>query len=150
MMNTILKKKAIQASATMLVFLLLVIVTIAIAAQGEGYIIAKEGGTVIIDNDTQLVIPKNALKEDTLITAKVVYNKNKVKFEFEPEGLVFKKGVYLQKSLDAMGDADGFTLYYAPDPNDLDNYTEEIEPDVSEDNVTWSLEHFSIYYHRRR
>lgn len=161
MLNIILKKRSAQASAAILVLLLLVSVTIALANTGGGsvaqfaalganYITAKEGGTIILDDNTQLIIPKRALKHDTYISAKVVYNTSKIMFHFEPEGLVFRKRVYLQKSRTAMKDANGYTLYYAPDPSNLDNYTETIRPTIDSENVTWSLKHFSLYYHRRR
>lgn len=151
MLSVILKKRVAQAFAGILVMLLLVIVTIAFADnKGEGYIIAKDGGTIVIDDDTCLVISKNALEHDTFITAKVVYSPGKTLFYFEPEGLVFNKRVYLQKSKASMKDAGGRTLYYAPDESNPDNYTEEIKPKMGGDSVKWFLEHFSLYYHRRR
>ena len=149
-LNKVLWRKAAQASAAILAFLLVMAVTIALAAEVGSYIEANKGGTIIIDDDTCLIIPRKALEHDTLITAKVTYGGGKVKFKFKPEGLVFRKCVYVQKSMAAMQDALGYTLYYAPDEDNPDNYTETIKPKMKKENVTWALKHFSLYYHRRR
>ena len=151
MMNRVLWKRLAQASAATLAFLLLMAAAMAFASKGDGYIKAKKGGIIIIDDDTRLIIPHKALKDDTFITAKVVIKDKRVDFHFEPEGLVFEKHVYLQKSKAAMKkDALGYTLYYAPDEDNPDNYTETIHPKIDKENVEWTLEHFSLYYHRRR
>ena len=146
-----LQKRSTQILAITLTLSLLLVTTMTVlAAIGQAPIKADKGGTIIIDDDTRLIIPAGALEKNTLIRIKMVSNNNKLTFAFTPKGLQFKKPVQLQKSKASMNDAEGFTLYFAPDEDKLDNYSETIHPDIDSKNVKWNLNHFSIYYYRRR
>ena len=151
MQRTFLQKKSTQILTVTLALCLLLLTTMTVLAViGQAPIKANKGGTIIIDDDTRLIIPGGALEKNTHIRVKMVNNSNKLTFAFTPEGLHFKYPVQLQKSKASMSDSEGFTLYFAPDERDLDSYSETIYPDIDNENVTWSLKHFSIYYYRRR
>lgn len=128
------------------------VIAVIALANGSAFIKAKEGGTVYIDDGIQLVIPPGSLKSDTHIIANFMRNHKKAKFVFRPKGITFAddKPAQLQAELSAVGDADGLTLYYAPDETDPDYYTETIEPEVVGGIVIWRISHFSLYYYRTR
>lgn len=151
MLNTIIKKRSTKVLMVILFVSAFVAATIAYGSVGQGPIKADKGGVICIDEDTKLIIPAGALSKNTRIRVKMVQNDNKVTFDFEPEGIQFNKPVYLQKKLLSMWDAEwGFALYYAPDPDDLEQYTEVIEPVLDNSDIKWPLDHFSLYYYRRR
>ena len=80
----------------------------------------------------------------------MVRNINKTTFNFEPHGIVFNKPVQLWATKDAIWDANGYILYFAPDESKPDDYAEEIHADIFDGEVKWHLDHFSLYYYRRR
>lgn len=143
-------KRKRQLLLGVLILLISLVAAIALAAVASGYIKAGKGGTIVIEEGIQLVVPPGALSEDTNIKVKMVRNTNKTTFDFSPEGLVFRKPVELRATYAAISDAASFNLYFAPDPSNPDYYTEVITPVEYDWGVTWYLNHFSLYYYRRR
>lgn len=136
---------------TAILILSLVMIAVAFAIIVEQPIKANEGGTIDIVAGIKFIVPPGALERDTTIRVKMVQNRNKTMFKFGPAGLKFKKAVKLQATTGAINDAAEFNLYYAPNNERPDNYTEVITPErTSDGTIQWSLNHFSIYYYRRR
>jgi len=107
---------------------------------------ADEGGTIEMAEGVELVIAPKALEEDTVIHARVIMKKDRVCYSFGPDGTVFGKPAKLVVSQQVLSDA-GVT--------DLTLYGEdgeEIKSKISRKKgyVEYRIEHFSIYYHRRR
>jgi hypothetical protein len=152
MLSTGLGKRSVQALAAILVLSVLLTTTIALAAAKQKFIRGNKGGTVTISRAVQLVVPPGAVDKNTYIQAEMVRTTERVIFKFRPEGLVFKEGIpaELQADLKAVSDAVDLKLYFAPDEADPDNYTEVIYPDITDEKAVWRIEHFSIYYFRRR
>jgi hypothetical protein len=123
---------------------------IVFAAANKERVKAKNGAIIYIDSDTRLIVPPGAMDKDVAIKVKLSQSKKNVKFKFEPEGIKFRVPIYLQKSRESMEDAESCILYYAPDEKNIERYTEQIKPKVKGDNIVWELEHFSLYYYRRR
>ena len=140
MLNTILRKRA-QVLAVILVLSLLLIAATAFAA--TKYISAKKGGTVDIAPGVSLVIKPGVLEEDTAISANMKVKRNRISFSFRPSGAEFSKPVELCISWQAIDDVEDLTLY--------GENGEEIEPaKTTRWGVKYYIEHFSMYYFRRR
>lgn len=139
MLNAILRKRA-QVLSLILVLSVLLIVTSAFAA--TKFIKARSGGVVRIDRGVRLVIRPRALEEDTVISANMIQEQNRICFHFGPDDTEFLKPAELCVSWRAIDDVDDLTLYGE------DN--EEIKPEVKRWGVKYYIEHFSLYYFRRR
>jgi hypothetical protein len=151
MLNATLWKRTAQALAAILVLSALLTATIALAGSVESKSIrANKGGVITIEEGIELRIPRGALEENTVISVKMVQNANKTTFRFEPHGLEFNIPVELWATKNAISDAESYVLYYALDEKDPDNYTEAIHADIFGGEVSWYLDHFSLYYYRRR
>jgi hypothetical protein len=142
MLNTILWKRA-KALSVVLVLSLLLTATLAFAA--TKLIKAKNGGTINIGPGVNFVIPPEALKVDTVISADMEWTDDYIYFHFGPSGTEFDTPAELRitwQAIDDMGLAD------------LRLYTEngeEIEYEIRKwGMVSYYIEHFSLYYYRRR
>jgi hypothetical protein len=142
MLNTIPKKRA---RALALVLVLSVLQTAATALAATKYIEAGEGGTIDIAEGVELVIPAGALGEDTVISADMEWADDHIYFHFGPGGTEFGKPAELRitwQAIDDMGLAD--LHLYSEDG-------EEIEYEIKKWGVvSYYIEHFSLYYYRRR
>ena len=129
-----------------MVMLLLVNITIIFAA--TSYISADKGGTICLSEEVCLRILPRAMDQDTEIGASVVEQKHRkeewVYFHLEPDGLNFrdKKPARLCASWESVGDTAELTLYGQDG--------EVIEPRTKGCGVEWYIDHFSLYYFRRR
>jgi hypothetical protein len=140
MLNTILRKRA-QVLAAILVLSVVLIATTAFAA--TEYIKAKRGGIVPVAPGVSLVIKPGALAEDTVISANMKVKRNHISFCFGPSGTVFSKPAELCISWQAIDDVEDLTLYGEDG--------EGIEPaKTTRWGVKYYIEHFSMYYFRRR
>lgn len=142
MLSTILRKRA-QALAVILVLSVFLVATTVFAA--TKLIEAKKGGVVQIAQGVELVIRPNALEEDTVIAASMELQRKRVVFEFGPDGTKFRKPAHLSLSwaaMEALGDLESLTLYGEDG--------EEIEPKIKGWGMEYPIDHFSLYYHRRR
>ncbi len=110
------------------------------------FIEADVGGTMSLAKGVTFVIPPGALDEDTMIQAHVVMNKNRISYTFGPDGTVFNKPALLVVSWEVLEDAG---------VEDVNLYGEDgkrIKPKAlkKEESFAYRIEHFSLYYHRRR
>jgi len=140
-----------ETRALVLIMFLTVLLTAAITSAGgikSKYIRVHRGGVITLDEGVKLVIPPRALEEDTKISAHMVRNTQKIMFKFKPKGIVFNKPLELWATLEAIKGAASLTLYYALDGGS--EPIEEIEPVIGDEEATWYLNHFSLYYFRRR
>jgi hypothetical protein len=146
---------------TVLPGVLALIVALGLAFAGDGYFyvertIGVEGGQLTAGDGapgSKLVIPEEALSEDTLISMEVISDGvSRVDFNFGPHGMVFAKSVRLELSWATLKDvtADDLILYY---------YDEELGEWVEETSAVWDetgkkavlyIDHFSKYYFDRR
>ena len=110
------------------------------------FINADEGGIIDLAEGISLVIPPGALEEDTMIRAHVVLNRNRICYTFGPDDIVFNKPVELVVSCQVLEDAD------VKDLNLYGENGEKIKPKKlkKEESLLYRIEHFSLYYHRRR
>ena len=139
MLNKILRSKI---QVLILILALSIFLTAAIALAVTKLIVAEEGGMVNISKGAVLLIRPGALEEDTVISANVVRKSEIVCFYFEPSGTEFQIPVELCLSWFFVGDAEELTLY--------GDDGEEIEPTIYSWGVRYYIEHFSLYYYRRR
>ena len=107
---------------------------------------ADEGGVIDLAEGVSLVIPPGALSEDTRIRAHVVLNRNRISYTFEPDDVVFNRPLELIVSSQVLEDAD---------VGDLNLYGEDgerIRPRKLKKakSFLYRIDHFSLYYHRRR
>jgi hypothetical protein len=140
MLNTILRKRA-QVLALILVLSVLLIAATAFAA--AEYISAKKGGTVDVAPGVSLVIKPGALEEDTAISANMKAKRDRISFQFGPSGTEFSKPAVLCISWEVIDGVEDLTLY--------GENSEEIGPTkITGWGVKYYIEHFSVYYFRRR
>lgn len=140
MLNTILRKRA-QVLALILVLSVLLIAATAFAA--TELIRAKRGGTVDVAPGVSLVIKPGALEEDTVISANMRVKRDRITFRFGPRGTEFSKPAVLRISWQAIDGVGDLTLH--------GEKGEEIEPaKITGQGVKYHIEHFSVYYFRRR
>lgn len=142
MLSMILRKRA-QILATILVLSVFLIATAALA--DTKLIIAKKGGVVNIAEGIELVIRPGALENDTIVSAYMIQKRKRVIFSFGPDDTEFEKPARLCMSwaaVEALGTLESLTLY--------GENGERIEPRIKGWGVEYPIEHFSLYYHRRR
>lgn len=106
----------------------------------------KAGGRINMKDGVILTIPQNSLKKEMAIqTQKIIYD-DRVTIHLEPSGLKFKIPAILEvskKFLDGIGRVDKEVLI---GPGDVQRYY----GDDMGDTLQYKLDHFSIYYYRRR
>ena len=143
MLNTTPRRRLQQ------ILVLITILSVFLATEAfavSRFITADEGGTIDLAEGVSLIIPPGALEEDTMIRAHVVLNRNRICYTFEPDGIVFNKPAKLVVSWEVLEDAG---------VKDLNLYGEDgkrIKPKILKKEESWAyrIEHFSLYYHRRR
>ena len=131
------------------ILVLVTILTVFLTAEAlavSRFIEANKGGIIDLADGISLVIPPGALAEDTRIRAHVVLNRNRVSYTFEPDDIAFSIPLELVVSCQVLEDAD---------VRDLNLYGEDgerIRPKKLKKakSLLYRLEHFSLYYHRRR
>lgn len=143
MLRTFLQKRA-KVIAPIFILLVLSLFLTAIASAETTFIEAGKSGRVVMQRGVKLRILRNALEEDTLISAEMVITEDQVDFIFGPSPLSLNVPALLKISWGAAEDLglDGSTL--------IGPYGEEIEPSVDDWGMIWEIPHFSLYYHRRR
>lgn len=146
MLNTILRKRA-QALALILVLSVLLVAATAFAA--TEIIKAKRGGVVCVGPGVSLEIKPRGLEEDAIVSADMKIKRNRISFSFSAVALDDGDDVELTKpavlciSWQAIGGVEDLTLY--------GEHGEEIEPaQTTKRVVKYYVDHFSIYYFRRR
>jgi hypothetical protein len=137
--TSILKSKTRLVSLIAVLSVFLVITT---AFAATKLIVAEDGGVVDIDTGVSLVIYANALSEDTVISATMVKDEDTADFEFGPSGTQFSTPAELCISWQVISDAESLTLY--------GESGEVIQPQIQGWGVKYPIEHFSLYYYRRR
>jgi hypothetical protein len=112
---------------------------------------ADKGGVVPLCQGAKLVIAPGALAQDTAIFAEMVQTEDSTTFTFGPSGTQFAIPAELDVTWKALGRngkdkkyAESIVLY------NEDGEVIDSEPEISSRGVVWDIEHFSIYYHRRR
>jgi hypothetical protein len=140
--NTVLRKRAAQALAAILVLSILLTATIALAATYS--IRAGKGGEIKIAKGVTFVVPSGALKEDTVISADMKWTKDHICFYFGPDGTTFDPPAELRISWYTIGKMDmADAILYGENG-------EKIMPQVKNWQGAWPIPHFSMYYFRRR
>ena len=145
MLSTTLKRTLQLVALTMVLSAFFSSETLAVSQLIE----ADEGGVINIAEGIALVIPPNALDKDTVIHARVAIKKkrrNRICYNFGPDGIAFNKPAKLVVSRQVLKDAD---------VRDLGLYGEDgerIRPRILRKRkiAIYNIEHFSLYYHRRR
>jgi len=107
---------------------------------------AKTGGVVCLGPTMGLYVPKYTFKEDTIVSASFAYNQmcDTIEFDFGPSPASFSNPLELFVSwsdLAYFGLLKDPTLYYNGFP---------VSCSESDWGITYYLDHFSIYYFRRR
>ena len=139
MFNTVLRKRS-QSFALVLVLAALLIATTAFAA--TKLIIAQKGGRINVAEGVVFVIRPGALEEDTVISVDMIRKKKRIIFEFGPDDTRFSRPAELKISWEVLEDVDDFTLY--------GERGEEILPRKTGWGLIYEIEHFSLFYFRRR
>ena len=143
MSSTAYGKRARVLMLVVAMSVLLTATTVSVAKNASSeFIRADEGGVINIEEGVLLVIPPEALEEDTLISAVMMQNRNRIAFHFKPHRLEFLRPVYLCVSWQVIDDIENTTLY--------GKEGEAIEPQVYSWGVSYPIWHFSLYYYRRR
>ena len=141
MLKTILRKRLQVLVSVVFLSLLLT----AVAAFANPITIGKEGGVVSIASGADLVIPPKSLKEDTTISAVMRKERERVTFEFGPDGTRFSKPAVLYVSWQFIansGNIEDLTLY--------GEGGKKLLPKVTLGGLEYKIKHFSLYYYRRR
>jgi hypothetical protein len=144
MLNLNFKRKMKLTIPIAILALFLIAVT---AFAVEQLIIAEEGGVITITEGVYLIVPPEALDEDTMISAEASVKGKRVCFEFGPEGLTFNKPAKLGMTWDTV------ILLLSNGVYDFMLYGEDgsqITPRITERGIVYNIEHFSLYYFRRR
>lgn len=130
-----------QLLASIFVLSIFLISTIASAATEA---IGKKGGMVQIAPGVSLVVPEDAVKKRTIISADMYWTADSVEFLFGPSPMSFSENLSLKITWEVINsmDLDDFTLY---GPN-----KEQIQPVKKSWGLMWKIKHFSLYYYRRR
>lgn len=146
MLNTILRKRA-QILA--LILALSVILVAATAFAVTEIIKAKKGGRIDVAPGVSLVIKPGGLAEDAMVSATMKVKRNRICFSFSAAAVDDGNDVELTKpavlyvSWRALDGVEDLTLYGEDG--------EEIEPaKATQWAAEYYIDHFSLYYFRRR
>jgi len=117
--------------------------------------IGPNGGYIHVNKDIYFVVPAGALKDDVKIGVRMKRDKKdrKTKFYFSPEGLEFSIPAAIQAYWKSIDDAEEENpgLQYAVEVDKvIYKVGSEIKPEIEAWGVTWKIDHFSLYYYRRR
>jgi len=138
MSKTSLRKKS-EILGLIIVLSILLTTTTAL-----GYRESSVGSTIQIAQGVCLYVPLGATEDDSVISAEMEWTENYVNFYFGPSPMSFAKPLQLRitwSTIDEM-DLGDFTLY--------NEDGEEIGPEAKWWGVVYYIEHFSLYYYRRR
>lgn len=107
---------------------------------------ADEGGIIRIARGIRLLIPPKALKEDTIIRARVGIEDDCICYSFGPDGTTFRKPALLIVSWQVLeyADVEDYSLYGEDGERIKSKTLKKAEC------MLYKLRHFSLYYHRRR
>ena len=143
-MLKIIPRKRVYVFALILVLSVLLTAMTALAA--TRLIKAKTGGTINIAPGVNFIVLPDALEENTVISADMEETEDGIDFHFGPSGTTFDPPAELRITWQAIGgrDVEDITLY-GEDGEEI-----EEEPEITPWGVIWYIEHFSIYYYRRR
>ncbi|MBD3183845.1 hypothetical protein GF312_16290 [Candidatus Poribacteria bacterium] len=120
-------------------------------AATESKVTAEDGGKIKIARGVTFWIPPESLKTDTPIYADMWREKKFIVFEFGPDGTKFRRPAELRIQWQSIRDASNFVLY--------GEKGEQIKPEINiisykrsaiNIELVYKIEHFSIYYFRRR
>lgn len=140
--------KNMRRGGTLLAFVsVLLIVLIATTALAATRLIkAEKGGVISMGKGAKLVIAPEALEEDTVISAEMEKTEKALEFYFGPRGTDFDPPAELRITWQALGgrDVEDITLY------DEDGGEIDEDPEIRNWGVVFHIDHFSIYYYRRR
>jgi hypothetical protein len=146
MLNTILRKRA---QVLVLILVLSVLVTAATAFAATRIIRAKKGGKIDVAPGVSLVIKPGGLAEDAVVSAYMKVKRNRICFSLnaaaldDGDDIELTKPAALNVSWLAIHGVEDLTLY--------GQNGEEIEPaKKTRWGVRYDIEHFSLYYFRRR
>lgn len=146
MLNTILRKRA---QVLTLILVISVLVTAATAFAVTSIIEAKKGGKIGVAPGVLLVIKPGGLEEDAVVSANMKVKGNRTCFSLNAAALDDGDDVDLTKlavlnvSWEAIDGVEDLILYGQDG--------EEIEPaKTTRWGVKYYIEHFSLYYFRRR
>ena len=139
MLNRILGKKF---QILVMVMALLVIVTATVALATTKLIRAKGGGVINVARGVKLVVKPGSLEEDTEISADLVDEEERICLYFGPDGTQFLRPAILRVNEHVFEGIDDLVLY--------GEYGEEIEPEIRPWGAQYAIDHFSLYYFRRR
>ena len=141
MSNTSLRKRARVLAPIIVLSIVLTAITAFATSQ---LITAKKGGTIDIAPGVELVFRPNSLEEDTVISADMSVKRNRIVYRFGPDGTVLSKPARFVVSWQVIEDADVDNLVLYGENG------EEIEPVERKKCLVYEIDHFSLYYHRRR
>ena len=146
MLNTIPRKKAQVLAITLVLSVLLIAATVFAATE---VIEAKKGGRIDVAPGVSLVIKPRGLAEDAVVSANMKVKRNRIRFSFsavaldDDDDVELTKPAVLRVSWRVIDSVEGLTLYGEDG--------EQIEPDKTTGwGVKYYIEHFSLYYFRRR
>jgi hypothetical protein len=144
MLRTIGKKRA-QALALILILSVLLITMAALAATKS--IKARRGGVISIDKGVCFRIRPGSLEGDTTISADMVVEEDSICFYFGPDGTTFDPPAEIIIAWPALGEfihlgVHDLTLYGGDGS--------ETKPRMRMWGAKYPIEHFSVYYFRRR
>lgn len=151
-----LKNRTVKLIRKILLFTFSFCAVISLSSASSFYaekIIGPDGGQLNA-GATKLVVPKDALSEDTLISMEVASDdESYVNFVFAPHGTVFAVPAEIQLSwatLKDIEDPNELILYYYDEESE--DWVEETEAvfNENEKKATLYINHFSEYYFTRR
>jgi hypothetical protein len=138
--------KAIPGKRAYILTLVFVLSAILIATvYGDVKLItAKKGGTVRAERGAELVIPPRALAEDTVISAELDIQNDTIYLLFGPHGTEFNPSATFKVSWTLIKKY-GIDDYTAYGPGG-----EILVPELTKKGLEYEIQHFSLYYFRRR
>jgi len=111
--------------------------------------IGENGGKFKIADGVFFVVPEGSLDADTTICIRMKRTKKKIKFYCGPAGTVFNISATLEVSGKWLKGVKDLTLHLAKSEKD-EKSVKQIQPESMKHGVQWPIDHFSLYYFRRR
>ena len=141
MLKTILRKRA-YVLVLVLVLSMLFIATTAFAI--TSLVKAKKGGEINIAPGVSLIIYPGALEKNTVISADILQGRKRIFFSFGPDDTEFSIPAELCISWEAVQSFD------LKNPILFGEDGERLVPKIRWWGVKYNIDHFSLYYYRRR
>lgn len=145
MFNTFLKNRARTLTTILILSILLTAATVFAAIE---FITVAEGGSVSIAKGVELVIVPGGLAKDASVLGEMYEDEDgNISFVFAANSangraVALTKPAQLYVSRSIIKGLKDTTLY--------GEYGEEIVPEKTNQGLKYSLDHFSLYYYRRR